>query len=45
MWKKFWDYHLKLLIREYVRGMSKSEELEKKLHDAYNLKLDSTEQS
>jgi 5-methylcytosine-specific restriction protein B len=41
-WGDFWEYHLKLLIREYVRGRHDEKELIKTFLEAYNPKSDVT---
>jgi 5-methylcytosine-specific restriction enzyme B len=43
IWEDFWRYHLELLIREYVRGMSRAKELVQEFRDAYDLRVDSVE--
>ena len=38
LWVKFWEYHLKLLIKEYVRGRRDEKDLIQRFHEAYELK-------
>jgi 5-methylcytosine-specific restriction protein B len=47
IWEKFWERHLELLVREYVRGWPKSKKDEQvnKFKAAYNLALEPSAQS
>ena len=40
IWDKFWDRHLKLLLREYLRGRSDEKEQLQKFRNAYDLQPD-----
>ncbi len=38
-WEKLWEYHLEVLLREYLRGMPNAVDDLSKLKNAYNLKF------
>ena len=35
-WDNLWNYHLKPLLEEYVRGLPDADMLVKRIEDAYN---------
>jgi len=44
-YEKLWEYHLKPLIREYLRGMSDAKDKENDLKNAYDLKTKKSDEN